>query len=75
MWPGPIAEADSGPGSDEFWDASFALAFTALAAVALGWILRRHKLLKVQFALAALLLLMVLFLATTVDPVYFTAGC
>jgi hypothetical protein len=59
----------------EFWDASFAFALTALAAAALGWIIRRHRLLKVQIGLAVLLLLMVLFLATTVDPVYFTAGC
>jgi hypothetical protein len=46
-----------------------------LAAAALGWIIRRQRLLNVQIGLAVLLLLMVLFLATTVDPVYFTAGC
>jgi len=59
----------------EAWDASLALALTAVAAAGLGWIIRRHKLLMVEFALAALVLLTVLFLATTVDPVYFTAGC
>lgn len=59
----------------EFWNAAFVVALPAVAVAALGWIIRRHKLLKVQLGLAVLLLLMVLFVATTVDPVYFSAGC
>ena len=59
----------------ESWDVSLALALLALPAAALGWVVRRHTLLKIQFAVAVLVLLMVLLPATTVDPVYFTAWC
>jgi hypothetical protein len=55
------------------WEASFLIALPALVAAAVGWAVRRHKLLKVQFGLAVLMLLVVLS-ATPVDPVYFGGG-
>lgn len=59
----------------EFWNAALFLALPPLALSGVGWFARRHRLLRAEFGLAVICLLLVLFSATTVDPVYYTAGC
>ena len=59
----------------ELWNAAFLVTLPALAAAGLGGFVRRHRLVKVEFGLASLCVLVVLFSANAVDPVYFSAGC
>lgn len=59
----------------QLWKYAFLLSLPVLVVAAFGGFVRRHRWVKVQFGLALLCVVVVLFSAHAVDPVYFGGGC